>query len=224
MYVLVGLYLLTPILRVFIANAGQTLVKYFLAVWVIGVSVLPFTGLFTTFALNDNVFVLTGYVGYFVLGTYLLTVKISRRSLAAFTLLGLALTALGTYVLAATGATLDMYFFQLYFSPTVLFGSVMLFMLLLTFKPPQMQPQSSTQTGSIKNRLIKLLGENTLAIFFVHVIVLETIQNGYLGFTLNRFVLDPIFEVPLITVITLFLSLGIVLLLKKVPYLKKLVG
>ncbi len=221
-YVLIGLYFLTPILRVFIAHADQTLVKYFLAVWVIGVSILPIASLFTTFALNENVFVLTGYVGYFVLGTYLFTLKNSRRTLAFFTALGLALTSVGTYVLAAAGMTLDMYFFQLYFSPTVLFGSVMLFMLLLTAKPPQTKPQTTVST--IKNKLIKLLGENTLAIFFVHVIVLETIQNGYLGFTLNRLILDPIIEVPLITVIVLFLSLGIILALKKVPYLKKLVG
>jgi surface polysaccharide O-acyltransferase-like enzyme len=221
MYVLIGLYLLTPIIRVFIAHADQTLVKYFLVIWLVGASVLPFIGLFTTFALSINVFVLTGYVGYFVLGTYLLTVKIRRRILAAFTLLGLALTAVGTYALAATGIGLDMYFFQQYFSPTVLLGSVMLFMLLLTFKPST--PQAKTGPY-IKDRLIKILGENTLAIFFVHVIVLETIQNGYLGFAINRANLDPVFEVPLISMIVLFVSLGIVLLLKQVPYLKKLIG
>ncbi|MGD6806152.1 MAG: acyltransferase [Candidatus Bathyarchaeia archaeon] len=226
MYVLIGLYLLTPILRVFIANAEQVLVKYFLLIWVIGVAVLPCFLLITPFALNANVFVLTGYVGYFVFGTYLFTVKIDRKKLVAFTALGLALTALATYVLAAadygssgSSKLVGMYFFQEYISPTVIFASVMLFLLLLTVKPP-----APEQAGSVKNRLIKLFGENTLAIFFVHVIVLESIQEGFLGFTLNRTILDPIVEVPLISVVVLFVSLAIVWALKKVPGLKNFIG
>jgi len=112
-----------------------------------------------------------------------------------------------------------MYFFQEYISPTVIFASVMLFLLLLTVKPP-----APEQAGSVKNRLIKLFGENTLAIFFVHVIVLESIQEGFLGFTLNRTILDPIVEVPLISVVVLFVSLAIVWALKKVPGLKNFIG
>lgn len=226
MYVLVGLYLLTPILRVFIANAEHVLVKYFILIWVIGVAVLPCFLLITPFALNANVFVMTGYVGYFVLGTYLFTVKMDRKKLVAFTALGLALTALATYALAAADYAygeapklVNMYFFQEYISPTVIFASVILFLLLLTVKPP-----APEKMHSIKNRLIKLFGENTLAIFFVHVIILESIQNGYLGFTLNRTLLDPIVEIPLITVIVLFVSLAVVWALKKVPYLKTFIG
>jgi len=150
----------------------------------------------------------------------------TRKKLVAFTVLGLALTALFTYALAAAdyGSTessklVGMYFFQEYISPTVIFASVMLFLLLLTVKPP-----SPEQAHSVKNRLIKLFGENTLAIFFVHVIVLETIREGFLGFALNRTMLDPIVEIPLITVIVLFVSLAIVWALKKVPYLKSFIG
>ena len=121
MYVLIGLYLLTPVLRVFIANAEHVLVKYFIFIWIIGVAVLPSFLLITPFALNSNVFVLTGYVGYFVLGTYLFTVKMDRKKLVAFTALGLALTSLFTYILAAADYAygeapklVSMYFFQEY--------------------------------------------------------------------------------------------------------------
>ncbi len=221
MYVLIGLYLLTPILRVFIAHADEALVKYFLLVWIVGVSVLPFIGLFTTFTLSNNVFTLTGYLGYFVLGTYLLTVNIKRSTLVAFAAGGIALTALGTYALAVTGAAADMYFFQEYFSPTILVASIMLFMLLLTVKPQATQNPTARSPGS---KLVNVIGESTLAIFFVHVIILESLENGYLGLALNRLTLNPIVEVPLITVIVLFASLGVVLLLKKVPFLKRIVG
>jgi surface polysaccharide O-acyltransferase-like enzyme len=74
-YVLVGLYLLTPILRIFVANADETLMKYFGGLWGVTVSIVPVFGLFTSYTLNSNVFALTGYVGFFVLGTYLTTVN-----------------------------------------------------------------------------------------------------------------------------------------------------
>jgi surface polysaccharide O-acyltransferase-like enzyme len=221
MYVLIGLYLLTPMLRVFIAYATLKLVKYFLILWVVGTAILPVFNLFTIFQLNENVFVLTGYVGFFVLGTYLSTVHIRRSTLAVFTGLGVALTVLFTYVLAATVGGTEMYFFQQYFSPTVILTSVMVFLLLLTFKPPSVQKQPNP---SKVNKLIKLISHNTLAIFFIHVIILESLQNGYFGFALNRDTLNPLIEVPLMTILTMFISLAIVLVLKKIPYMEKVIG
>jgi surface polysaccharide O-acyltransferase-like enzyme len=220
-YVLAGLYLLTPLLRVFINHADQTLVKYFVLLWVVGVAILPFLGLFSIFKLNDNVFTITGYVGYFVLGTYLVTVEMRRSTLSILALLGVALTAVGTYVMAATVGGTEMYFFQQYFSLTVVLTSVMVFLLLLTVKPPSVTKETSP---SKFNKLIAAISENTLGIFFVHVMVLESIQLGYFGFAINRNTLNPIIEVPLLTAIVLFGSLAIILLLRKIPYLDKLVN
>jgi surface polysaccharide O-acyltransferase-like enzyme len=221
LYMLVGLYLLTPILRIFIAHADQTIIKYFVILWFLGVAIIPVFGLLTTYTLNSNVFIITGYVGYFVLGTYLLTVQMRRSTLSIFMILGIALTAFFTYVLAATVGGTEMYFFQQYFSPTVILASVMVFLLLLTIQPPSVQKEISP---SKVNKLIKVISQNTLPIFLFHVMVLESIQNGYFGFAINRNTLNPIIEVPLMTVIVLFVSLSIILLLKKVPYLTKLIG
>jgi surface polysaccharide O-acyltransferase-like enzyme len=63
-----------------------------------------------------------------------------------------------------------------------------------------------------------------LGIFFLHVMVLESIENGYLGFAINRNTLNPIIEAPLMTVIVLFATLAIILLLKKIPYMNRLIG
>lgn len=223
LYVLAGLYLLTPILRITIAHADEVILKYFVTIWVIGVAIIPFFGLFTIFTLNSNVFALTGYVGFFVLGSYLSTVQIRRRTLGFFIVLGIALTAFGTYALAATVGGTEMYFFQQYFSPTVILVSVMMFLLLFTFKPPAPALENDSKPSN-GNRLIKLISQNTLGIFFIHVMIIESIENGYLGFAINRDTFNPIIEAPLLTVIVLFASLAIILLLKKVPYMKKIIG
>jgi surface polysaccharide O-acyltransferase-like enzyme len=144
-----------------------------------------------------------------------------RSTLSIFMILGIALTAFGTYVLAVNVGGTEMYFFQQYFSPTLILASVMVFLLLLTIKPPSIQKEASPAKV---NKLVKVISQNTLAIFLFHVMVLESLQNGYFGFAINRGTINPIIEVPLMTVIVLFISLAIILLLKKVPHLKKLIG
>jgi surface polysaccharide O-acyltransferase-like enzyme len=220
LYVLAGLYLLTPIIRIFIFNADENMVKYFILIWVIGVAVLPFLKLFSIYSLNSNVFTMTGYVGFFVLGSYLSTVHARRRTLAVLMAVGVALTAMGTYWLAATVGGSGMYFFQQYFSPTVILASVAAFLLFMTIKPPA--PHKDGRPTKL-HKLIKVISVNTFGIFFIHVMIIESIQLGYFGFAINRAMLDPIIEVPILTVIVLFTSLGIIILLKKIPYLKRLV-
>ncbi len=225
LYVLVGLYLLTPLLRVIIAHADESLIKYFVILWVVGVAVIPFFSLFTSYQLNSNVFVISGYAGFFVLGTYLSTVQIRRKTLSILIILGIGLTAVATYVLAATVGGKEMYFFQQYFSPTVILASVMLFLLLFTVKPPVVQKENENRPVKVSgsSRLIQLISQNTLGIFFIHVMIIESIQLGYFGFSINRNILDPIIEIPLLTAIVLLVSLAIILLLKKIPYLKRLI-
>lgn len=221
MYVLVGLYLLTPILRIFITHADPTMIKYFVVVWFLGVATVPFFNLLTIYQLHTHVFTLTGYVGYFVLGTYLSTVQLRRSTLSILMILGVALTVFGTYVLAITGGGTEMYFFQEYLSPTVILASISFFLLLFTFQPPSIQKEASP---SLFNKVVKLISQNTLPIYLFHVMIIESFQNGYLGFTINRNTLNPIIEVPLLTASVLFVSLAIILLLKKIPYVNQLIG
>jgi surface polysaccharide O-acyltransferase-like enzyme len=224
-HVLLGLCLLTPILRVIIAHANRVLIQYFIILWLISVSILPFLALLSPLQLSKNIFTITGYVGYFILGIYLSSVQIRRRTVLAFMFLGITLTALGTYVLAVTNVSANMYFFQEYLSPTVILTSVMAFLLLLTIKPhpvASLSLQHETKPN-IFSKILKVISQNTLGIYFVHVMVIEAIQWGLLGFTLNRETLHPIVEVPLLLIITLFASLGIILLLKKIPKVKKIV-
>ncbi len=277
LYLLVGLYLLTPILRIFVAHMRQNMIKYLAIIWLSGVSLIPVFGSSGTLTLNSSVFVVAGiagslglgayffrihiadrkmilyisslwflgvtvapifssttsftlstnvlsvvgFAGFLFLGTYLPSIQIRRSTILYFIIIGLATTAIGTYILASTVGGSGMYFFQQYFSPTVILTSVMVFLMLLTVRSASFVNQNGT---SKFNKVLKLISQNTLAIFLLHVIVMEALQNGYLGFALNRGILNPILEIPLITVMTLFISLGLIVLLKKVPYLKKFVG
>ena len=93
--------------------------------------------------------------------------------------------------------------------------------MLLTVKPPSVQKG----VGCSKvNRLVKTISQNTLSIYLFHVMVIESLQNGYFGFAINRNTMNSIIEVPLLTTIVLFVSLAVILLAKKLPYIPKLLG
>ncbi|MCW4009060.1 MAG: acyltransferase family protein [Candidatus Bathyarchaeota archaeon] len=220
-YVLVGLYLMTPILRVLLEKADQTIMKYFVAIWFLGVTITPLIGVLTPYTLRASLFTLDLFVGYFFLGTYLLTVQIRRQTTLMLMILGFALTVALTYLLAATVGGSKMYLFQQYFSPTVILASAMVFLLLATIQPPS---TGKKPNRSRSNKLLGVISANTLSLYLLHVMILESIQNGYFGFTINRNIISPTISVPIETAITLFISLGIILLLKKVPYLQKLIG
>ena len=103
--------------------------------------------------------------------------------------------------------------------------SASLFLLLLSYPAVSGQPlQPLKGADSVGSKLLKLISENTLAIFFFHLMVLEILQNGYLGVAINGNTVNSIIGVPLITVLTLFFCLAVIVPLKRVPYLKRLIG
>jgi len=72
--------------------------------------------------------------------------------------------------------------------------------------------------------MLKVISENSLPIYLFHLIVLETLQSGYLGFKLSVTTLNPLIEIPLLTALTLVICLAIIVPLKKLPYVKRIIG
>jgi surface polysaccharide O-acyltransferase-like enzyme len=224
-YMLAGLYLLTPALRVLMAHASRSTIKFTLAVWFAGSALLPILALLTPYRLDANVLTVPTYVGYYILGTYLLRgeVRLKRSQIAGFIVLGVALTAIFTYALAATIGGATMFYFQDYQSATMVLTSVMVFLLILSYAK-QPKHEAEPKRVSWGRRLLHVVSENTLAIYFLHLLVLEVLQKGMLGFALNGNTVNSMVGVPLATVVTLGLCLAIILPLKRIPYLKKLIG
>ena len=222
LYMIVGLYLLTPILRIVVAHIDRQTFKYFFIIWMIAAFITPIPGLLGTFYIDGNLLSLPLWVGYFMLGVFLVNVTMQRRVLIFLTALGLTLSVVGTYFIAATVGGPHTYYFHDYFSPTMILASVTLFLLLNTIKAPIEQTEACK---SKMNWLLKEISQSTLAIFLFHVILLETLQRGYLwGFTISGNNFNSIIEVPLIAVVTLLICLGVILPLRKVPGIKKLIG
>jgi surface polysaccharide O-acyltransferase-like enzyme len=218
LYLLFGIYLITPILRVIVAYTDRKVMKYFLTIWFIGTVTLPILNLFQI-ALNDNVFLITGWIGYFLLGAYLHKIHVQRKIMYMAMILGVAWTIFGTYLIVGSMGERYSQFFYDAFSINIIVASAAMFLIFASI-----QPNKTRNPTSKSNTLLRVIGQNTLPIYLLHIIILETLQKGYLGFKISIFTLNPIIEIPLSTAITLLICLGIILPLKKIPYLKTLIG
>ena len=218
LYLIVGLYLITPILRTIVAYDSQKILRYLIFLWFIYVAVVPLVQFVSVYPLNETVFLIGGSIGYFVLGVYLQKIRRVRSSLLyALFFSSFGVTVFGTWLLRYSQG--NEFFFFNYQSVNVILTSVALFLFLLKF-PPHWTKKRHPLFG----RFVKAVSNNTLPIYMFHVIILETLQNGYLGFTLNITTMNPIIAVPVIAVVTLFVTLGLVLVMKKVPVLRRLIG
>lgn len=218
-YLLVGLYLITPVLRVVVAYIDRKTFRFLLILWFLGTAIVPLLSLFSGYRLNSNVFLLTGWVGYFLLGAYSLKVRVRSAVLYALLVLGLTGTIIGTYLVVGTIGERVSYFFHDAYSLSMIGASVALFLLLATV--PSNELEERFPRGS---RVLRLISENTIPIYLFHVMVLEALQKGFLGFQISLATTNPVLEVPLITITTLFICLGVIYPLKRIPLLKKLIG
>ncbi len=219
-YLIMGLYLVTPILRIVVAYADKKILRYLILLWFIAVGLIPIFNLITGFGVDSNLFLFGGYLGYFVLGVYLMDNHFCSKILKRLLILSIVWTIIGTWLMAYPFHSVGQYYFFFYtLSANVVIASVALFGLLSKY--PSDWPGKS---HSRLSRLVHIISLNTLPIYFFHVIVLESLNRGYLGFKLSLTIINPIIEIPLATVATLFLTLVLILLMKKVPILRKLIG
>jgi surface polysaccharide O-acyltransferase-like enzyme len=217
-YMLIGLYLITPFLRVLVAHASRRLIRYFLVLWLVGTAVVPLLGLFVDYSLNNSVFLLTGYVGYYVLGLYLLQVQLKKTVLLAGYIAGFVWTAVGTYIVTATVGGSQQFFFYDNLNLSVILTSATLFLLLST-----VQSEKLNRFPRL-NRLLHFISQNSLGIYLFHFMVIETLQNGYLGLRISVTTLNPILGIPLLTGITLLICLLVIYPLRKIPLINKIIG
>jgi len=134
LYMILGLYLVTPVLRAFVRGAGRGELLYFLGVCFLFASVLPTafqlwpdaTADIQTWYYRLDLKLVLGYVGFYVGGYYLREYTISRLAEACIYVLGIlgaVATVWGTSVLSRRTGSLYSALYG-YTSPNVVFFSV----------------------------------------------------------------------------------------------------
>jgi surface polysaccharide O-acyltransferase-like enzyme len=211
--------LITPVLRVVVAYIDRKTFSFLMLLWFLGTAIMPLVNLFSHLSLNSNVFILTGWIGYFLLGAYFLKGQVRFDVLFTLLVLGLTCTIVGTYIVVGTmGEQYSQFFYDAY-SFSMIGASTALFLILAAVSPNRM-----AKHFPYGNRLLHLISQNTIPIYMLHVMVLEALQKGFFGFQISLATIPPALEIPLITTVTLLICLSVIYPLKKIRFVKKLIG
>jgi surface polysaccharide O-acyltransferase-like enzyme len=222
LYMLVGLYLITPILRIVISHASSRIVSYFILLCFVSTAVPPLLIYFGSVWFSSFIFIVPGWVGYFILGAYLRNKRLASWILFAALFLSIAWTMVGNwFVTAAAGATAYVgTIFTDYLSLDVILASAAMFLLCCA---------APTQRFAIRfpraNWLLTHVGLYSFAIYLLHPMILEMLgQKGLFGYNVGIITLNPILGIPILSLVTLTVCVGVIWLLRKVPMLNRTIG
>jgi surface polysaccharide O-acyltransferase-like enzyme len=132
LYLLVGLYLVTPLFRVLVRYLDWNRFKYLMALWFVGTVTVQLINVFGSFSFNPVIFVFTGWMGYYLLGVFLQKINVQKSILVLAAALGLAGAVLGAYVSTALIGESVTVFFQDSLSFNLIVASAAVYLLLIS--------------------------------------------------------------------------------------------
>ncbi len=221
LYAIIGLYLFIPILRVLIQNANKELQYYFVILWFVAVSIVPFMEKVTRIDSIVDLKMISGYVGYLALGYLLGNIKTKRKIFivsANVFILTIIITSVGTYILTSKNEGVFVGYLYSYLSPNIIFMSISFFMLIKYVS----ENFKLLQTESLR-KIITIFSSASLGIYFIHAMVLYSLKKGDLGFSLSAFSYNAIYSVPVTAIATYVISFLVVFFIQRIPIVQKIV-
>jgi surface polysaccharide O-acyltransferase-like enzyme len=179
MYVLIPLYILSPILKKLVDAMDRRMVCYVLILWVLFSSVFPTLAAllpshfksFFTFNGSFNLNFLTGYAGYFLAGYYLMNYegRVSKKLLTIIILADTLLISMGTWwKTISAGEYTEV--FKSYSKIFMLVLSVAIFMLAKElFKDRRL--------GRLASSAVRVLSGLSFGIYLVHNLLVDLISR-----------------------------------------------
>lgn len=216
-YMMIGLYAITPVLKSWINNAEENNIKYFLILFVVykiiiytivSVPGLKYLSKFGSFYSSINIPLITSYCGYYVLGYYLSQLNLSKIKisyswimLSSVTIITCCLELLFSLVFKEYTNTYTI--FSEVFSINIFLISTLLFISCkITFK-------------DTNNKVIENISSKTYGIYLFHVLGLQLLSR--IGFSnSNAF----IYVTASASIVFIF-SYVCTYLIQKVPYIGK---
>ena len=216
LYMILGLYLMTPMLRVYVAAASRSNLLYGLGLCFVFGEVFPLlrTGLDYHFYLSNFVSLSAAlglFVGGYFLDQYPVTAQVRQRTVLLY-VAGLGLLATMTaLVKSLSGGAVQGFIYEMD-SPLSLMMAIGAFLWLRSlpydivierckwFKP-----------------LVRELSSTSFTIYLLHMILVNGLQGGKLPLHFNPAVANPLWSIPLQTLIVLGICYLFAVVVRKLP-------
>lgn len=211
-YLLIGLYLLIPVISKFVQHATEKELLYFLAIWFMTTLLgKPYLTVFDT-AIDLHNF--TGYVGYLVLGHYLAYKRFNFNNMTAvaiFVFIGfVVLIAWGTYYMLLNKHDLSTFFYEP-IGPFVIIFSASAFLAA---------KHTKIKLNGILKKIFDSASSYTLGIYLCHALILTLFEIAEIDYT----IFTPILSIPLIALSCFLLSWLLIYVFSKLPLFKYVTG
>lgn len=221
LYMIIGLYLLTPIAKIFVINCKRNYFEYFLIiVFIIGMCI-PLYNLFNSKIdiplLPRKIYIsipeLSGYFGYYLAGYFFSEYKLPKKINYCIYILGVLstiFTIIGTSFISIKMNILNQTLLQP-LTPNIMIQTIAIF---IFFK----NNFENTNYSNIAYKIITHAGKCSFGIYLVHDFMIRFVIN-YFGITWNTY--NPIISVPIICILVFLLSYIVTLIISRIPILKK---
>lgn len=210
-YMILGLYLFTPIINFFILKATDLELVYLITLCFISTTLFMFLKEFFKLNIFLDISNFGSYLGYFVAGYYFKNKQfaIGKYGYLAIFIFAYLATVVGTYWISSQKGQYHRYFYD-YFSPNTVLMTFSIFMFFKTainhdFLPKIMEPLDKASFG----------------IYLVHLLIINILSRK---FQINWAWQPPVIGIVIHALITLWLSFILVWLISKLPFGKWLVG
>jgi surface polysaccharide O-acyltransferase-like enzyme len=224
LYMIVGIYLITPLIQIIIRHGNRQIIEYYLIIWFITSSLFTLFPYLLDVRIGLQLPYFTGYLGYFILGYYLhhfnLTSKM-KKIIYAGGAIGLLVTLFGTYIGTERADFFDGYFYE-YHSPNTVLASIAIFVLFRSINWDSMLPKDGQFMKWMNSISIASFG-----IYLIHPLVMNVIASDemmkLIGFKINYSLIHPVIGTPITIIVVLLLSHLSIWIMRKIPFVQKLV-
>ncbi|MFV2049820.1 MULTISPECIES: acyltransferase [Metabacillus] len=212
LYVIIAIYLILPVLKVYIAGASQKNLQYYLLLCFIVTSVFSYISKFHEITVDIKVEAATGYIGYFLLGYYLHRYGLSKITKIVMYLLAIVASIViirGTYDLTVQNEGFFDGFFYHYLNMPVVFLSIAVFIFFQDFK-----------FDLSRFFLFSIINKTSLGIYLLHPYIFLLLLENY---DIHAHTVRAWAGIPILATFTLLVSMIVVMILQKIPVVKRFV-
>ncbi|MBE6501036.1 MAG: hypothetical protein E7Z79_01190 [Methanobrevibacter thaueri] len=226
-WMLLGVYLFTPVINSFVQDKGLDGVKYFLVIWLVTI-ILTTLNMFPFMKIELSYF--AGYVGYFMLGYYLKNFqpKLSKKYIMIISLIAfLITTAFVVFLILNHHMGIWDSFYRTIF-PVIQATSVFVFFRFFEEYSNDHEESSinrffTSMKSSSFGKAITSISVCSYGIYLTHYLFIWTLLH-ISEHVFPIFARNPFKWIPVVYLIVLVGSWGLVWIFSKIPYLKKVSG
>ncbi len=220
LYMIIALYLVTPFIRRILPVLQKKDLVYLLVLWIFSNVVLPLVYNYSTFQIGIFIPVVTAYLGFYVLGYYLMKREFTAKEIKIAWLIFIASYLFNVFIVWLDSSMRNHIepFFLSHHRPGIFIQAVSAFILLEHYAI-----KAFARFSEKKYKLLAFMGGLTFGIYLVHPLIIELFSGLTAGIYSEAMHLVPILAIPIVSVIVMGISMLIIWIMQRTPILKKFV-